>query len=174
MTEMSDRPATPRAAPTVGARGRGGHAREAQTRIPIWNEVIQLEEKLLPAAVQELAKNKPVSPIVSAAGLVLVLGAAVAGALQLDRLQTIQIIRSRPRLILQGGIPSFAEYVTWENVVATYQLSAIALGAGIGAWLLLLAVNRSRRFARRYFWVPALIGVAVYVGITWYVEFVMV
>ena len=174
---MTDRATSPDKTKSGAHRKKSGRATETVVRVPIWNEVLELESKLVPEAVAHIkATHKPMPWIAISIGLAGSLIAIVMASVEFYRQQLIRIIMARPP-ISRGHIPTFLEFQapssisnTWE---VTWQVTLQALGSAILGWLLVASVGKWRRFAKRVPWVPALVGAAIYFAIMWYVTFVL-
>jgi hypothetical protein len=173
---MTDRVPSPETTKPDGRRKKNQRATESVVRIPLWNEVLELETTLAPAAAAHVkATNKPMPWLAISIGLTVAVILITMASVEFYRQQLIVMIMARPP-ILRGRIPTFLEFQTLSSIAntweVTWQATGQALASGAGAWLLLVAGSRTRRFAKRVPWIPVLVGAAIYFAIMWYVVFI--
>lgn len=175
---MTDRTPSQESTKTDGNRKKSKHSAESVVRVPLWNEVLELETTLAPAAAAHVkATNKPMPWVAISVGLVAAVLLIIMASVEFYRRQLAEVILARPP-ILQGHVPTFFEFQRPSSIIetmpATWPFILSALASGAGGWLLFVAIAPWRRFAKRAPWIPILVGAAIYFAIMWYITFVYV
>lgn len=162
------RAATPDAPPRAYTLPRGVvgiHVRRRPTpeALPLWREVIELEEQLRPAAVATLAaERRPAHPVKAAIALVATVIGVVLWAVELQRLELLAVTESRR--FFSAPVPPLLSYITPERISLAWGPITGALSAGVVLFVLLLLLPKTRLFTRRHPVFPVVLGSALVLG----------
>jgi len=143
--------------------------RDTPATVPLWREVLEVEDALRPTVKAKHAAQSRGFPYIGVtAGLIGSGGTAVLGGIVLYRQGLVRARLERAPQLQGPPIAGIKQFVRPRMAVEAAPLGAPALGAAFGLWAVLFAVPRLRRFALRWAVLPAVVGAGAYVATMWW------
>lgn len=152
----------------TGARGGilGVEVRRRPTphSLPLWRDVLELEEVLRPHAFAELrAQRRIANPLATAALLLATCAGIVYWAVGMQRQVAAGLAEREGRPL--DSVPPMPAYLTNQHVADAWQPITIALSVGVLLAVFGIAIPMTRRFFLRHPILPVVAGAAVYLGV---------
>lgn len=155
-------------APATARRGGGGGVRVRRRmtpdQLPLWRDVMSMQQQLRPAAIASIrAARRPAHPVRAVVALLLTVIVIVVWSVELKGAR--DLLQSRAISGFGARLSSLGALLTNERIAEAWVPITGALAAGAGTYVVLLLAPATRRFVRRHPVVPVALGAIALLGI---------